>query len=80
MTKQIKIEELIPYMRKGWVACDEDGDWHFWTTLPHLKIYHKYWQFDIDYITEESEVENLSVIFNIAPAKDWENSLIKVGG
>lgn len=80
MTKQIKIEELIPKMKPGYVACDKDGTWHFWTTLPYLEIYLKYWQFDMDYITEESEAENLSVIFNIIPAEDWTKSLIKVGG
>lgn len=80
MIKQIKIEELIPFMKKGWVACDKDGTWRFWTTLPLLEDFYTYWQFDLDYITEESEAENLSVIFNITPAEDWTKSLIKIGG
>ena len=83
MTKQITIEEFLEKnkdsMEEGYITCDKDGTWDFWTTLPYLEEYHTYWQFNLDYITEESEAENLSVIFNIAPAKDWKNSLIKVG-
>lgn len=79
MTKQIDIKELIPFMKKGWVACDKDGKWHFWTTKPYLEVNHTYWKMDLDYITEDSDFETLSVIFNIAPAKDWTKSLIKVG-
>ena len=78
MTKQIDIKELIPFMNDGWVACDEDGTWFFWSTLPCLENHCTYWQFDSDYITGESEAENLSAIFNIVPAEDWKNSLIKI--
>ena len=31
MTKQIKIEELIPFMKKGWVACNNDGTWWWYS-------------------------------------------------
>lgn len=83
MIKQITIEEFLKKnkdsMKEGYITCDKDGTWDFWTTLPYLEAYHTYWQFNIDYITEESEAENLSAIFNIAPAEDWKNSLIKVG-
>ncbi len=82
MTKQITIEEFLEKnkdsMKEGYITCDKDGTWNFWTTLPYLEVYHTYWQFNMDYITEESEAENLSAIFNIKPAKDWTKSLIKI--
>ena len=36
MTKQIKIEELIPYMNDGYVACNENGSWIYSKIKPHL--------------------------------------------
>lgn len=84
MTKQITIEEFLKknkdYMKEGYITCDKDETWYFWTTLPELEDFSIYWKFDLDYITEESSAENLSTTFNIAPAKDWTKSLIKVGG
>lgn len=80
MTKQIKIEELIPFMRKGWVAMDKDGDWNYFTTVPYKDKDLEMWDVDPDSITDETEVEVLSTIFNIAPAKDWTKSLIHIKG
>lgn len=79
MTKQNKIEELIPKMKPGYVACDKDGVWYYYTTKPFMNEYMEMWEVDPNYITDETEVEVLSTIFNITPAKDWKNSLIKVG-
>lgn len=74
MTKQIKIEELIPLLKGGHVAMDKDGGWYWFSDTPEMKDGMCFW-FDClgTYVC-------LSVIFNIAPAKDWKNSLIKVGG
>ena len=74
MTKQIKIEELIPLMKKGWIACNKDGSWYWYSAKPKLEILYGFWDFYV------GNLKNLSTIFNIAPAKDWKNSLIKVGG
>lgn len=30
MTKQIKIEELIPKMKPGYVACNKNGFWYWY--------------------------------------------------
>ena len=43
MTKQIKIEELIPFMRKGWVACNKNGTWYWYSAKP--KIWYEIWDF-----------------------------------
>lgn len=78
MTKQIKIEELIPYMRKGWVACDSDGTW-VWS---NKKLFKKRLYKNAFYWTGDSEKvvlsDSFTSAFNIAPAKDWTKSLIKI--
>ena len=75
MTKQIDIKELIPFMNKGWVACDSDGSW-IWSDEELVIENNVGWSNDsIKIILSDSFVS----AFNIAPAKDWKNSLIKVG-
>lgn len=72
MTKQIKIEELIPFMNEGWVACDKDGKWSWYSAKPKLEIHFEIWDF---YGVKYEEISN---VFNIAPAEDWTKSLIKI--
>ncbi len=69
--KQIKIEELIPFMRKGWVACDKDGVWWYYHYLPEIQ--QSFWS-----STGVEEEFCLSDIIQIAPAEDWTKSLIKI--
>lgn len=76
MTKQIKIEELIPFMKKeGYLYADRKS-WFYTKYKPVLKknIFGKYFWFINSYDV------NLSDIFNITTAKDWTKSLIKLGG
>ena len=78
MTKQIKIEELIPFMKKGWVAMNKNGFWYWYEKKPMLMEDGRTNQFKwADYYIISC---NLSNAFNIIPAKDWTKSLIKVGG
>jgi hypothetical protein len=76
MTKQIKIEELIPFMNPGWVACNKNGFWYWYEKEPLLiedgRTNQLKWS-DYNIISC-----NLSNGFNIAPAKDWTKSLIKI--
>lgn len=80
MNKEIDIAEIIPFMSKGWVAMDEDGNWSFFTTKPIIDKEYGIWRLDLDYITVDTEVEVLSTIFNIKPAEDWTKSLIRIKG
>lgn len=73
--KQIKIEELIPYMKKGWVACDKDGTWVWFNKKPVIDLENGMW---FGYKGELAY--ELNKALNIAPAKDWIKSLKKVGG
>ena len=74
MTKQIDIKELIPFMKRGWVACDENGTWCWFSAKPKLKIRNGYWYCSGKYC------EEIPYIFNIAPAEDWTKSLIRIKG
>ena len=80
MTKTIEITiyDLIPLLKKGWVAMDEDGTWWWHKSKPSVdcNIYSR----NYDGIWSScSSVRTLDV-FNIAPFDgDWKDSLIKVG-
>ena len=74
MTKQIKIEELIPFMRDGWVAMNRDCSWMWFNSKPDMQSC--YWN-----TPEDDMFDVISYnVFCIKPAKDWTKSLIKVGG
>lgn len=69
--KQITIYDLLPLLKKGFVAMDEDRSWWWFEKKPRI---------------EDNEWWNVSGIliglsrFNIAPFDgDWKDSLIKCG-
>lgn len=65
----INIEELIPFMKKGWVAMDKNGSW-IWCSKKPTKSgccwFCSPWGICLSYS------------FDIAPAENWEKSLRKV--
>lgn len=69
--KEIKIEDLLPYLCEGWVAMDKDGSWYWYSTEPEkVEIV---WD---DYFGEG----DVCPLANIKPVEDWTKSLIKVSG
>ena len=68
---QIKITDITPFMRKGWVAMDKNKNWWFFEEKPKAAI--NVW-------LSSGLEEYLNDIFDIDPADDWTKSLIKVGG
>ena len=70
----INIQDIIPFMKPGWVAMDEDGSWCWYEKEPHIEssIVVGYWQ--------SNACEWIPACFDITPANDWTKSLIKVGG
>ena len=84
MTKQIKIEELIPFMNDGWVACDKQGTWYWFSKEPHLCINDKVEWCNCWMPALNSKMQYLFVndiaFRKIKKPKDWTRSLIKVGG
>ena len=70
--KQIKIEQLLPLLKSGYVAMDEDGTWCWFSEEPSILIDSWFWEEDSMYFI-------LAKVFNIAPFDgDWKDSIIKV--
>ena len=66
----INIQDIIPYLKAGWVSMESDGTWVWWEQKPERS--NCWW-------TSKGLCYGL-VEFDIAPADDWTKSLIKVGG
>lgn len=71
----INIQDIVPFMKKGWVAMDEDGRWFWHENKPFIEKLKCAW---FNY-SGTCRMVNLGA-FDIAPADDWTKSLIKVGG
>lgn len=74
----INIQDIIPFMRDGWVAMDKNGDWHRFIRKPYISAQEG----TIVWSMRRSSPYNVkSLMFmKVAPADDWTKSLIKVGG
>ena len=70
--KPIDIKVLLPLLKKGWVAMDEDGDWYFFTNKPYVNLKAMDWR------TNDIEFWKIR-LFNLKPATDWKNSLMECG-
>ena len=68
----IKIEQLLPLLKKGWVAMDEGGEWWWFDTKP--KRCRCFW-----WITTDYRNQFLSPAFDIEPVEDWTKSLMRCG-
>ena len=72
MSKTITIDELIPLLKKGWVAMDRDGTWKWYAKKPKVWEGSKNWMdkaFSYEYFYQ----------FNIAPYQgDWKESLRRI--
>lgn len=66
----INILDIIPFMRKGWVAMDKGGMWKWYGKKPEMHNKWDCWQ---------GEEDQFLLPFDIAPVDDWTKSLIKVG-
>ena len=68
----INIQDIIPFMKKGWVAMDKDGYWYHHEKEPYIYKDNEYW-------SNNGSVDGLSDIFPIKRTKNWTKSVIKVG-
>ena len=68
----INIQDIIPFMKKGWVAMSSGGYWFWAENEPKIIKICGSWNC-------YGETADLNC-FDIAPADDWTKSLIKVGG
>lgn len=67
--EQIDIKVLLPLLRKGWVAMDQNSHWYWYENKPKQCL--DGW----------GAAHNFSYLlaFNLKPAEDWRNSLIECG-
>lgn len=72
----MKIQELLPHLKKGYVAMDKNGTWYRYLNQPILQ--HLWWQSFID--ERGGDVINLSKLLDLDPFDgDWKDSLMKCG-
>ena len=77
--KKITIDELIPFLKKGWVAMDKDGQWWWFCKKPNGKNKYGRWRFPKAPLSFPRGLyaERLS-LFDIEQVEDWKDSLRKV--
>lgn len=69
----INIKDIIPFMKKGWVAMDKNGEWWWYSEKPS--------PYGIQWHVQDGKTGSVdNDVFDIAPADDWTESLIKVKG
>lgn len=74
--KRITIYNLLPLLKKGWVACNSNGSWRWYKYKP--KCRQRYGLWNTEYERNESYFASLTA-FDIAPFDgDWKDSLINV--
>ena len=69
----INIQDIIPFMKEGWVAMDANKIWVWYSCKPIVSKRRKL------FLVTQGEMTPLDC-FDIAPVDDWTKSLIKVGG
>lgn len=70
--KQITIYDLLPLLKPGWVAMDDNKRWWWYNVMPAPK-------YGIWIVKIQDECSLLSE-FNIAPFDgDWKDSLMECG-
>lgn len=72
----INIEELIPLLKKGWVAMDKDGAWWWFENEPE-KIDNGW--FPSAWGEYYFRLNDCIAVRPIAPAENWKTSLRKIG-
>ena len=68
----IEIEDLIPLLRKGWVAMNRNGFWSWFDKEPFPDETCGFWR-------NLGKTVYFKDCFSIMPVEDWEKSLRKVG-
>lgn len=74
----INIQDITPFMKKGWVAMDSNGNWLWYDRKPKKDSFDRMGWIE----NEKSDWHGFSELeaFDIAPADDWRKSLIRIKG
>ena len=74
---QIKIHDLLPLLRPGWVAADNRGRWYWFRNHPKILCING---IELWGATDEGIVMPLTYGFDILPYDgDWKDSLMECG-
>ena len=77
--KKITIDELIPLLKKGWVAMDKDGQWWWFGKKPNGKNKYGRWRFPKSSLSFPHRLYSEKLcLFDIERVEDWKDSLRKV--
>jgi hypothetical protein len=68
----IDINEITPFMKKGWVAMDENEEWWWYEKKPEMYDDMRWWTID------EGQHDAISDVFDIKPVEDWTESLMEI--
>ncbi len=71
----IKIEQLLPLLKKGFVVMEKDGLFYYHSLQPTINKKRGEW----DSAGIESIISCLSDASDIEPVKDWTKSLMRCG-
>lgn len=76
MKKKIKIDDLVPFIKKGWICCDQQGFWRWYRTKPFVfksPILNGWCNFEF------GTIEFFGKMFDIEPFDgDWKKSLRRI--
>lgn len=71
----MKIQELLPRLKKGWVAMDENKRWYWFEVEPECR--RAFWYYTT---IPTYKICNISDAFDLDPFDgDWKDSLMKCG-
>ncbi len=78
--KQITIYDLLPLLKKGWVAYAPGHGWVWYKVKPKPAVYGStFWLYQTMDWWQLTPTQKENPMFNIAPFDgDWKDSLIKV--
>ena len=78
MTKKIQINDLIPFLKPGFVAMDSTGEWYWYKKQPKQSPVYGFWGIDTQ-ADPKTDFQALSVAFDIEKSEqEWNESTIKV--
>lgn len=72
---KIKIEQLVPLLKKGWIAMGKDGKWYWYSSRPQASWFAGTW------VSKGKHKHLLNNVFYIrSQRRNWKNTLIEIKG
>lgn len=71
----MKIQELLPHLKKGWVAMDKDGIWAWFSCKPTSLTGLGFWTMSSN---EECIILGYAIVIEPFDG-DWKDSLMECG-